>query len=141
MITVARKLSWQDLQPGLSASFDITLTAQMLDDFAERSGDFSPIHVSHEAAVASGFPGRVAHGLLTSSFYSTLVGMYLPGEHALLQAIDVRFLQPAFATDKLQVAGEITGLSEAVRAVRMKASISRGDTVISTADIRAGVRA
>ena len=78
---------WSDLTVGLSAQFEVQITESMIEAFAEISGDRNPMHLDEQFATAAGFPGRVVYGLLTSSFYSQLVGMYLPGKHALLHGI------------------------------------------------------
>ena len=42
----------------------ITVTETHVVNFAGVSGDHYDIHVDDEAAIAAGFPGRIAHGLL-----------------------------------------------------------------------------
>jgi 3-hydroxybutyryl-CoA dehydratase len=71
---------WEELHVGLRHEFDVTLTDEMLGTFRALSGDTNPLHGDREFAVRAGFPGAVAFGLLTSAFYSQLVGVYLPGK-------------------------------------------------------------
>lgn len=132
---------FEDLKVGLTASFDASVTEEMLDAFANISGDTNPLHVDGDYAASRGFDGRVAYGLLTSSFYSTLAGVHLPGEFCLLNSIDVRFRRPVYAGDGLTVRGEVVFLHEATRVAKVKARISnqRGETV-STATIQFQVR-
>jgi|JI102314A1RNA_FD_contig_31_5445353_length_1400_multi_3_in_0_out_0_3 3-hydroxybutyryl-CoA dehydratase len=131
---------WIDLSVGLSAQFEVTITAAALRSFAELSGDHNPLHVDDDFARQSGFPSRVVFGMLSSSFYSQLVGMYLPGRWALLHGIDLEFKAPAFIDDRLIVSGEITHLSEAFRRLEIKAAIVNvAGKTISKAKIRAAV--
>jgi 3-hydroxybutyryl-CoA dehydratase len=131
---------WVDLAPGLTASFEACITHEAMQRFAELSGDRNPLHVDDGFARGSGFRERVAYGLLTSSFYSTLVGMYLPGRWAILHGLDVEMKAPAFVGDRLTVCGVVAHLSEAVRRMEIKGSIVNAEgTVISKARIRAGV--
>jgi len=131
---------WSDLRVGLAARFDAAITAEAMQRFGDLSGDLNPLHVDDAFARSSGFPGRVAYGLLTSSFYSTLVGMYLPGRWALLHGLDIELKAPAFVGDRLTIAGEITHLSDAFRRMEIKGSIVNADgTTISKAKIRAAV--
>lgn len=131
---------WEDLKVGLAHDFSVVLTEDMLRAFASLSGDENPLHVDPEHAVKAGFRGPVAHGLLTSALYSRLVGMYLPGRHALLHGIDVDFVSPAYAGDKLHVSGEVTFLSEAYFRVEMRARIkNEAGKAISRAKIRVGL--
>jgi acyl dehydratase len=131
---------WDDLRIGLSAHFFVQLTDGQIDRFIRDTGDCNPLHVDPEYARSRGFKDAVAHGLLTSSFYSTLAGVYLPGRLCLLHGIDVTLLAPAFAGDELNVAGEITYLNEAYRQAWISAHITNQcGTRISRARIKAGV--
>lgn len=79
-----------DLSVGMEISFDylengrhIIITTSSFEKFQELSGDISPIHLDEDYARRRGFCGRVCYGMLVPSFYSTLVGTYLPGRYAL----------------------------------------------------------
>jgi acyl dehydratase len=133
---------WADLTVGLAHQFEVTLTAEMMAAFAGLSGDVNPLHVDAAYAKEAGFRGPVAFGLLTSSFYSRLVGVHLPGKYALLHGIDVDFVSPAFAGDRLEVSGEIKDLVDAYHRIEMRARIKNQDgKVISKAKIRVGLHA
>ena len=132
---------FEDLKVGMKASFERELKAADLDAFTALSGDHSPIHVDTAYAKAQGFQDRVAHGLLSSSFYSTLVGVYLPGKRALLRDIKIEFLAPVFAGDRLIIEGEVVEIHEEFRVIEIKASISNSKGVrISRAKIKVGLR-
>jgi 3-hydroxybutyryl-CoA dehydratase len=133
---------WADLRVGLRHEFDVTLTAPMFDAFAALSGDTNPLHVDAAYAVGAGFPGPVAFGLMTSSLYSRLVGVHLPGRYALLQGIDIDFVSPAFAGDTLRVSGEVTYLTDAYQQIQLKGRIvNQAEKVVSKAKIRVGLHA
>ena len=135
-----KEYRWEEMRVGLGAAFEVTLTDQMMSAFADLSGDRNPLHVDPGYASSAGFPGPVAFGLLTSSFYSRLVGVHLPGRFALLHGIDVDFVAPAFVGDVLRVSGEVSYLTEAYRRVELRARIARADgKAISKAKIRVGV--
>jgi len=131
---------WGDLSIGLKHSFEATFTDTMAKDFARLSGDINPLHVDPDYAVAAGFSGPVLFGMLTSSLYSQLVGVYLPGKFALLQGIDLDFNSPCHAGERLTVEGEIVFLSDAFHRIEIKASIRRKDRkLVSKATIRVGL--
>jgi 3-hydroxybutyryl-CoA dehydratase len=132
---------WDDLSVGMSAQFDVEVTPDLMTAFAGLSGDINPLHADDDFARQSGFPGRVVFGMLTSSFYSRLVGVYLPGKHALLDGIDLDFKSPAFVGDRLTVSGEIAFMNDTYHRLELKARI-RNDSgkLISKATIRAGVK-
>jgi 3-hydroxybutyryl-CoA dehydratase len=135
-----KSLRWGELRVGLTAAFDVTVTTEMMTQFRELSGDLNPLHQDADFAAAAGHPAPVAFGMLTASFYSTLVGVHLPGRFAILQGIDLDFHRPVYAGDRLSVSGEVSFLSEAVRRVELSAVIrdSAGQRV-SKARIRVGL--
>ncbi len=132
---------WEDLRLGLSHEFEAVFTERMARTFAEISGDVNPLHVDREYAIGAGYAGPVLFGMLTSSLYSRLIGVYLPGRYALLQGIDIHFSAPCHAGDVLQVKGEVSFMSEAYRQFEVKSSIRGGGKLISKAKIRVGFHA
>ncbi len=132
---------WDDLTLGMSAQFDVEVTSELMTAFANLSGDVNPLHMDEEFARNSGFPGRVVFGMLTSSFYSRLVGVYLPGKRALLDGIQVELKSPAYIGDRLTVSGEIAILNDTYHRCEIKARIRiAAGQLISKATIRAGVK-
>ena len=129
-----------DIKLGLSQSFQVTVTPAMVDMFSELSGDRNPLHTDPGFAAGYGFSDRVVHGLLTASFFSTLVGMYLPGEFALFQGADISFTAPVFPGDTLTVSGEVVSIHEAYRQIELKAYITnQGGQKVARAKIRTGL--
>lgn len=116
-----------EMTPGLTESFTVTVTEEMMQAFCTLSGDCSPIHVDEEYAKARGFAGRVVYGMLGASFFSTLAGVYLPGEHCLLHGVECKFARPVFIGDTLTVTGTVTSVSEAVAEAEIKAVITNQD--------------
>lgn len=114
---------FSDLQLGHRETFSVTVTEQMLRIFKEITGDINPLHNDDEFAMICGYPGRVAYGMLTASFLSTLAGVYLPGRYSLIQETECKFIRPVFAGDKLTISGEVTELNESVKRFVMKTEI------------------
>lgn len=131
---------WSDLALGQHAQFKARVSESAMAAFAEFSGDHNPLHTSAAFAGRQGFPGRLVYGLLSSSFYSRLVGHHLPGKWALLHGLDVELKAPAFIGETLLVTGDIVHLNDAYRRLEIKAAIvnAQGRT-ISKATLRAGL--
>jgi 3-hydroxybutyryl-CoA dehydratase len=131
---------FSDITIGLKHSFEAEIDEARMQKFLEISGDNNPMHIDPEYARSKGMPGRVVYGLLTSSFYSTLVGVYLPGKYALLHSIDVQFSKPVFIGDKLMITGEVSSINEMFRQIEVKAYIvnQKGEK-ISRAKIKIGL--
>jgi 3-hydroxybutyryl-CoA dehydratase len=137
-----REYLWEDLRIGLHQEFTVSITEQMLGHFRDDSGDVNPLHVDAAFARQRGFSDRVVHGMLTASFYSTLVGVYLPGRFALLHGIDISFKHPVFVGQCVRVCGEIRHLSEAYRQVDIRGTMTNDSGVtVSTAKVRVGLLA
>ncbi len=129
-----------DMTPGLTESFTVTVTEEMMAAFEAITGDCSPIHVDADYAKGRGYPGRVVYGMLGASFFSTLAGVYLPGEHCLLHGVECKFAKPIFIGDTLTVAGTVTNVSEAVAEAEIKAVITNQDGKrVTRGVIRAGL--
>ena len=129
-----------DIYLGLNHSFQIELDKEKVDSFLQLSGDTNPLHVNAAYAMSKGFKDRVVYGMLVSAFYSTLVGLYIPGEYAILHGIDIQFSKPAFIGDKLSVYGEVSYINEAYKQIEIRAYIKNQDSVkISKALIKVGI--
>ena len=130
---------FDDVGIGLAAEFSATVTDEMMQLFLKVSGDLNPLHVDAEYALKKGFTSRVVYGLLTSSLYSTLVGVYLPGKYCLLQGIDISFQHPVYIEDVLNVRGEVSYINEAYKMIEIKASIrNNAGKKVSRAKIKVG---
>ena len=116
-----------EMTPGLTESFTVTVTEEMMQAFERLTGDCSPIHVDENYAKARGYGGRVVYGMLGASFFSTLAGVYLPGEHCLLHGVECKFARPVFIGDTLTVTGTVLRVSEAVAEAEIKAVITNQD--------------
>jgi 3-hydroxybutyryl-CoA dehydratase len=134
-----KEYKWSDLYIGMKHEFVATFSAEDATSFATISGDHNPLHTDAQYAQAAGFQEAVLFGMMTSSLYSQLVGVHLPGKYALLQGIDIDFNAPAFAGEALTVAGEIVFMNEAYRRFEIKATIRNPSRkLVSKAIIRVG---
>ena len=116
--------TFEELSVGMSESFSVKITEEMLDSFKGITGDVNPLHNDEEFAKGKGHPGRVAYGMLTASFLSTLAGVYIPGERSLIQQVETKFANPVYIGDELTVKGEIVELVESVQRLELKVTIT-----------------
>jgi 3-hydroxybutyryl-CoA dehydratase len=131
---------FKDLQIGLEESFSIKVDSDKLDKFLEISGDINPLHVDSEYSKTKGFLDRVVYGMLTSSFYSTLIGVYLPGKYCILQGIDIQFSKPVYIDDTLKISGKVSYINEAYKQIEIKAVVTNQyNKKVSKATIKVGV--
>ncbi len=131
---------FSDIEIGLEESFEVKIDASKMDKFLDISNDINPLHVDSNYAKKKGFPGRVVYGLLTSSFYSTLVGVHLPGKHCILQGIDIQFSKPVYIDDALKISGKVSYINEAYKQIEIRAFITnQNNEKVSKATIKTGV--
>lgn len=129
-----------NLQPGHSESFTVTVTEDMMQQFCLATGDISPIHMDDAAAKARGHKGRVVYGMLCAGLFSTLAGVWLPGQHCLLHSVDAKFVKPVYIGDTLTVTGTVTEINETFSTLTIKATITNQDGVkVTRGTIQAGV--
>ena len=118
------EFTFEDIEIGLTKEFNITITQSMVNDFAKLSGDFNPLHVNEEYAKSTEFQNKVVHGMLLASFLSRMVGMYLPGKHALYASQSLEFQNPCFIGDEIIVSSIITDKSDSTKIIKIKSNIT-----------------
>lgn len=97
---------------GQEASCSKTMTETDLVVFAGLSGDFNPIHIDREYAKETRFKQRIAHGMLTSSLLSQLLGVHLPGKGSIYVEQNIRFKAPVFIGDTVTAKATIQEIDE-----------------------------
>ena len=84
----------EDLKEGMVATFAKTVTETDITLFAGITGDVNPVHTNREYAYDTMFKGRIAHGMLTASFISTVLGTKLPGPGCIYMSQTLQFKAP-----------------------------------------------
>ena len=116
--------SFDEIEIGMQKSFKIFISEDMLDDFAKLSGDDNPLHMNEEYASSTSFKKRVCSGMFLSSFFSRLVGMYLPGKHALHISQSLNFVNPCFIGEMITVEGKVIDKSAATKIIKLETTIT-----------------
>ena len=133
------KYCYNEIKTGLKESFEVTITPEMQDAFKNLSGDINPLHCDVNFAKQKGFNDKVVYGMVTSSFYSTLIGVYLPGENCLFQEAEIQFSKPVYIGDKLTVEGVVTEKQDLYKRIIVKAKILVEGKTVSKAKLTLGV--
>jgi 3-hydroxybutyryl-CoA dehydratase len=119
--------TFENLFVGQKANFFKKIDSTLVNDFAKISGDFNPLHMSDEYASTTNFEKRVCHGMLLASFFSQLVGMYLPGKNSLYFSQTLNFRNPCFIDDNITIEGEIIEKKSNVKLLILKTTIHNQD--------------
>ena len=124
----------EDLTVGMSHEKTMIVDEEKINAFAELSGDFNPVHIDAEFAATTMFGMRIAHGALSASLISAILGNDLPGPGAIFVELNMRFRKPAFIDDEVTARAEISEINEKNGRIKMKVSclvdgkaIIRGD--------------
>lgn len=118
-----REYKMKDFTVGMSESFRVLVTADMMQKFFDITGDENPLHVNENFAKSKGFKDRVVYGMLTASLVSTLGGCYLPGKFCLIQGIEIKFARPVFIGDELVITGEVCKVDLDLRYLEIRVTI------------------
>ena len=92
-------LYFEDIEEGMKDAYAKTITNADITTFAGISGDTNPVHLNHEFASETMFKGQIAHGMLTASFISTVIGTKLPGPGCIYVSQNLRFKAPVKVGD------------------------------------------
>ncbi len=120
----------EDLSLGMFAEASMIVSAEKIETFAELTGDFNPIHMDEEYAAQSMFGKRIAHGALSASLISAILGNDLPGPGAVFLELNMKFRKPAFIDDEIIARAEVVEIKEKYGHVQMKVQCSVNGKVI-----------
>lgn len=121
---------YEDLSVGMSDVYSRTITEADIVGFASISGDTNPIHLSEDFAKDTMFGGMIAHGMLTASFFSTIIGTKLPGPGCIYVTQGLRFKAPVRAGDTVNARAAITALNDEKDRITLWCEGFVGDTVV-----------
>jgi 3-hydroxybutyryl-CoA dehydratase len=117
---------------GDSAAISRTISDRDVELFAEVSGDYNPVHLDDDFAKTTRFGARIAHGMLTASLLSTVIGTKLPGEGAIYVSQTLFFVAPVYLGDTVTATATITHYEPDRRRMTLATVVrnQRGDEVV-----------
>ena len=125
-------MTLSDITVGQSAEFTKTVTETDVVLFAGITGDFNPAHVDAVQAEQGMFAGRIAHGLLSAGFISTVLAMKLPGPGTVYLSQSLRFVRPVRIGDTVTARVVVAEVIAERRRVRLLTTVAnhKGEQVI-----------
>jgi 3-hydroxybutyryl-CoA dehydratase len=127
-------LFFEDLAVGQTAVIARTITEADIVLFAGISGDTNPVHINEEFAAGTMFSGRIAHGMLTASFISTVIGTRLPGPGCIYLSQSLRFKAPVRVGDTIWARATVTELFPEKRRAALSTTVTVRDKVVLEGD-------
>lgn len=117
---------------GQSAKISKTITETDVYNFAGICGDFNSLHMNKMEAEKSIFGRRIVHGALISSFISTVLGMYLPGDGTIYLRQEVNYKKPVYLEDTITAKVVVSEIHENGNAVLETCIVNqKGEQVIN----------
>lgn len=120
----------EDLSLGMTAIYAKTVTDADIVMFAGVSGDTNPVHLDALFADRTAFKGRIAHGMLSASFISTVLGTRLPGPGCIYLGQTLRFRAPVKAGDTVTARATVKEIDAERRRVTLETVCTVGETVV-----------
>ena len=127
---VMNGLYLEDLKVGMSAMFGKTVTEADIVAYAGVSGDTNPIHLHDGFARTTRFGQRIAHGMLSGSFISAVIGTKLPGPGSVYISQTMNFMAPVLIGETITAVATVTAIDERRRRVTLKTQCLNGDKVV-----------
>lgn len=121
---------FEDLEIGMTAIYSRTITEADIVMFCGISGDTNPIHLNHDYAAQTRFRGTIAHGMLSATLISTVLGTKLPGPGVIYVSQDLRFRAPVRAGDTVLARATITDLIPEKKRVTLQTVCTVGRKVV-----------
>lgn len=103
----------------MAAEKIIQATEGRIRRFAEASDDFNPVHLDEAFASKTAYRGRIAHGLLSASFGSAVVGTILPGAGSIYVSQTLKFHLPVRVDDTVLIRITVVEVEQEQARVRL----------------------
>jgi 3-hydroxybutyryl-CoA dehydratase len=116
-----------EIQIGDAAEFSKTVSETDIYLYAGITGDLNPAHINAAYAEKTFFKVRIAHGMLTAGFISTILGTLLPGPGTIYLKQELRFLAPVQIGDTITARAEVTAKVEEKNKVTLKTTCNNQD--------------
>jgi len=130
------KLTIEKIKVGQSTEFLKLISEEDIKQFARLTGDNNPIHLDDEYAKKTMFKKRIAHGLLTASFISTVIATKLPGQGSIYLDQSLKFLAPVYIGNQIRIFVKVTKKNIEKRIVTLSTEVYVSEKKIITGEAR-----
>ena len=119
-----------ELELGMTASFEKIISNSDIISFAEASGDNNPLHLDDDFAASTMFKQRIAHGMLTASLISATIATRLPGTGTVYLSQSLRFRAPVLPGQSVKATVEVIDINTARGRVRLSCACAVENKVV-----------
>ncbi len=131
---VFNKIPLEEIKVGMSVSYSQTITDADIKSFAGLSGDRNPVHLDENYAKNSRFKNRIAHGMMTASYFSALFGTKIPGEGCVYTHQSLNFKRPVYINDTVEAKVTVTNVDLDKRRVKFKTVCEVDNKTVTTGE-------
>ena len=131
MANFLNSIPLEEIKIGMSASYSQTVTDADIKSFAGISGDRNPVHLDEKYAEESRYKKRIAHGMMTASYFSALFGTKIPGEGCVYVAQSLKFKRPVYVDDTVTATVEVTQVDLAKKRVFFKTTCTVKNKIVT----------
>ena len=138
-MTEPQEFYFEDLTVGMSGSIEKLITDDHIAKFAEVTGDTNPLHLNDDYAKGTLFGGRIAHGMLTASLFSAVLGTKMPGPGCIYMSLSIRFRAPVRPGDVVVATVTVSRIDNERQRVAFECSCLLGETIVAEGEALAKV--
>ena len=120
----------EEIKIGMSDGVTKTVTHDDIVGFADITGDTNPVHLCDEFAAGTMFRERIAHGMLSASLISAVLGTRLPGPGCIYLSQSLRFRAPVMIGDEVAASATVIEIDAERRRITLETVCKVGDTVV-----------
>ncbi len=121
----------EKISVGMEASYSQAITDSDIKSFSDLSGDRNPVHLDELYAENSRYKKRIAHGLMTASFFSAIFGTKLPGEGCVYVTQTLKFKRPVFIGDMVKATVEVINVDQVKRRVFFRTTCKVNNKIVT----------
>jgi len=89
---------------------EVVFTGVQVQQFAEFTGDFNPIHVDEEFAKKTKYGRVIVHGLLAALAFSKILVTKFPGPGTIVIHKDITFIRPVFINETYKLIFKVAAI-------------------------------
>jgi 3-hydroxybutyryl-CoA dehydratase len=124
--TPSRVLTIEDIAPGDTVVQTVVFDSEKRNAFSAVARDRAPIHHRARFARELRYDAPVIQGLAVATGFSRLIGMYLPGEQAVLEKVEFKYRRPVYADREMLFSCTVVRVLRPLRVVVLGLSVSLG---------------
>jgi len=115
---------------GDSAAQSLKVSEEVVQGFGDLIGDRNPIHFDDSFAKSTRFGRRIAHGMISASLISAVIGTKLPGPGSIYINQSLQFTGPVYIGDEVVAQVKIVELRQDKPIVKLETVCTNQDGTI-----------